>query len=396
MSANVICISTDCHASPLNPDFGAYVEQKYKSDFDDWIDEHEKIMAALMRNRPPRDENDQRDLFSSQMDARLSKLESEGFVAEVIFPNGAFPFNRAFRGKSSYDIEHQQVGMMAFNRWLGETCDPERQIGLFQLHLGDPQYAANQVRHARALGLRGIMPQFDPVLDKPIDHPSYEPVWDACESEGLALHFHGAFNGVPSGLYDESSSQVFPTEFVFWTSRPLWQLIWSGVLERHPNLNVVFAETYADWIPRTLTHLDWRWRHDAYEAARAICPKRPSEYWSRQGFVTASFASSVEFKMRDEIGMSRFMYGTDFPHGPSTWGKSIPYLQATLGTSGANEDEIRDILGRNAIKLYGLDEPILQEAADKFGPSITNILERDERDELPEYLIHEAERPPAV
>ncbi len=53
-----------------------------------------------------------------------------------------------------------------------------------------------------------------------------------------------------------SSFAVWVYETHWWAHRALWHLIFSGALDRHPDLTVVFTEQGAGWIPATLDSLD--------------------------------------------------------------------------------------------------------------------------------------------
>jgi hypothetical protein len=61
----------------------------------------------------------------------------------------------------------------------------------------------------------------------------------------------------------------------------LWFLLFGGVLERHPHLNLAFTEQNADWIPLTVNCMDDRWAGKAFAEqldARPLCPRAPREY----------------------------------------------------------------------------------------------------------------------
>src|SRR5262249_37067409 len=148
-------------------------------------------------------------------------------------------------------------------RWLGEHCAPGRQLGVGLIPFDDPEYAAAEVRRARAIGLRGIFPEWDPAdPNAPLLYDeAYDPFWAACVDEGLPVSIHSGA-GVPSGMYDRPSPQaglLFVFEVQFWARRPIWHLMFGGVLERHPELRVSWVETWGDWLPRFIQSMDWQW-----------------------------------------------------------------------------------------------------------------------------------------
>jgi hypothetical protein len=85
----------------------------------------------------------------------------------------------------------------------------------------------------------------------------------------------------------------------FFALKPLIQLIFSGVFDRHPRLRLAITETGNLWVSNTLRNLDWlvdRARSmPTSQEARIPGPAllklslRPSEYWARNCWHGASF-----------------------------------------------------------------------------------------------------------
>ena len=51
-------------------------------------------------------------------------------------------------------------------------------------------------------------------------------------------------------------NKMFMLEVTWWAHRALWHLMFSGVFERHPNLQFVLTETGTGWVPEKLRELD--------------------------------------------------------------------------------------------------------------------------------------------
>jgi len=77
----------------------------------------------------------------------------------------------------------------------------------------------------------------------------YDPIWELCESLSLPVHTHSGpaahadYGAVPGVL------GLYATETVWWTSRPMWFLLWSGVFERFPKLKMAVTESGSYWAP---------------------------------------------------------------------------------------------------------------------------------------------------
>jgi len=150
--------------------------------------------------------------------------------------------------------------------------------------------------------------------------------------------------------------------------RPLWQLMLGGVFDRHPDLELVLTEIRADWIPATLRRLD-----TVFEKHREHIPARrtPSEYWHGNCLVGASFIHKAEVEMRHEIGIETISFGRDYPHPESTWPNTRDWLKDAF--VGVPEDEMRMMLGENAIRFLNLDRERLGEITRRIGPTVEEV-----------------------
>jgi predicted TIM-barrel fold metal-dependent hydrolase len=411
----LMLFSTDCHAGLRTADYRQYLEQKYHDDLALYLEATEKKRGAegqafsrvgdSATADAMRRDYERRAFFATRLDARLPVLEADGFVGEVLFPDASadneIPFAQGFGGVGAYSPELHAAALRAYNRWLAETSAPGRQLGLGTVSLLDPDYAAAEVQHFRYQGLWGVMPQWDGVdaAYPRLYDPSLERFWASCADQRLPVNFHSG-SGMPPGLYERDTpagQMVATADNLFWCRRPLWHMVFGGVLERHPGLRVGFVETFADWIPRTLEWMDWLWTTRGGTTYREGCPRPPSEYWARQCFVGAHAASLIEQHMRDRFAPGTFTYGTDFPHTGSPWGHSREFLQATMGPAGVTEDEARAMLGGNAAAIYGLDIDALAPLVESVGPTFEEIAvvppDRDPSEGMPAYLIAKIHRP---
>jgi predicted TIM-barrel fold metal-dependent hydrolase len=208
----------------------------------------------------------------------------------------------------------------------------------------------------------------------------YEPLWQACEDARLPLNHHSG-SAVPA-LGDQPVDNVmFLLEVTWWAHRALWHLIFAGVLERHPDLQLVFTEQGTSWIPEALGTLDYFFARmgssagsQEQEWGAQVVGKlslRPSEYWARQCHVGSSFMRPAEAALRHVVGIDKIMWGSDYPHKES----SYPYSRAALRRTFAGIDagEVQQMLGGNAAELYGFDMGRLAEVAGRVGPTHEEI-----------------------
>ena len=183
----------------------------------------------------------------------------------------------------------------------------------------------------------------------------------------MPIHTHGG-EGLELGDLPGSRS-IFFTEVVWFAHRLFWHLLWSGVLERHPNLRLVFTEQFADWVPPLLKRLDMQYGGTVSSLTLSDgLSMKPSAYWARQCHVGASFMSRDECALRHEIGVPTILWGSDFPHDEGTWPDTAAALHATF--DGVPAAELRAMLGENAIRLYGFDAKLLAKQAERLGPLV--------------------------
>jgi predicted TIM-barrel fold metal-dependent hydrolase len=391
VSDRVLIVSSDCHIDFPTERSKEYLESAYHGDFDHWIAAKaantprflQGTMDRVSGSAPELSDPEGRYRYTAPVDAevRLKGLEANGVAAEVVIPNPlTIPFTAGpgARNLPGFDARLPNAGNRAYNRWLAEFCDPDRQAGLAVIDYDDVDDAVAEIRRAASAGMRGAyldgqLPGLPMLFDE-----HYEPIWTALEEEGLAATFHGGAGLAPDyyALASPVTMQLMFTEAHWFAHRPLWLMIWGGVLERHPELNVVFTEQGSDWVPGTLNYLDSSW---AGIGARSrglhdVCPRPPREYWNRQCYLGASLLSRAEIPLRHEIGVGCLMYGADFPHPEGHWGKTLEHLQALFGTCGVPEDETRRILGETAAGVYRFDTELLAPVVARCGLTINEIL----------------------
>ncbi|WP_062892484.1 amidohydrolase family protein, partial [Mycobacterium avium] len=297
-------ISADCHAGADLLDYRDYLDPQYRDEFDGWAKTYVNPFGDLSEPDAERNWNSAR---------RNCELDTEGIAGEVIYPNTVPPFFphaslAAPPPETARELELRWAGLRAHNRWLADFCSlsPERRAGVGQILLGDLDEAVAEVAQIAKLGLRGgvLLPGIAPGTGiPPLYAEHWEPLWAACAEAGVVVNHHGG-NAGPSPTDGWGSSfAVWVYETHWWAHRALWHLIFSGALDRHPDLTVVFTEQGAGWIPATLASLDVaaaRYARANSAIARFAGPTagslslKPSQYWARQCYVGASFMRPVE------------------------------------------------------------------------------------------------------
>jgi predicted TIM-barrel fold metal-dependent hydrolase len=397
-----LVISADCHGGGNITDYRPYLPSRWHDDFDAWAASYEIPYEDM--TGPDGDRN-----WDSKR--RLTDLEADGIVAEVIYPNTVPPFfPKASLGDqppaaTAGDLEARWAGLQAHNRWMADFCSdaPGRRAGIAQIMLHDIPAAVSEIRWAKEHGLSGgvLLPGAPPGSGLPPLHDAayYEPLWAVCGELDVTVNHHSG-SAAPVAGEDPEDKVVFILEVTWWAHRAFTHLLVSGAFEKHPGLRLALTEQGTAWIPAELMRLDHFF--DRFASAKGSqemewglpiverMSLRPSEYFARNVMVGSSFIRPDEVKLRHTVGLDRIMWGSDYPHKEGT----APYTAEALRASFADvpTDEVQAMLGLNAARTYGFDLDLLRPIADEIGPLVADVAVALP----PQSLPPEAEKCPAL
>ncbi len=383
-----LIISSDCHAGLPTVEYRDYLDPQYRDAFDESVLRAEAARAAMGDGMGIMDpefarqwEEENEEGLRGGWDAahRDKELDADGVAGEILFPvsdavagSTSAPFGAGLSMSADVEPELMLAGARAHNRWLAELCAvaPERRGGVALAPiLHDPDAAVAEIEWAREHGLRGgiLIPslwgKYAPYYDE-----RYDPVWAACQGLDMPVHTH---SGAAGGEYGDNIG-LYTTETTWWSARPLWFLIWSGVFERYPRLKFVVTECLTSWVPELLWRMDTGYMREhgskklAHNLERKLTMK-PSEYFDRNCFMGASTMKRREIALRYEIGVGNIMWGNDFPHPEGTWPHTTEWLRSAF--SDVPEDETRQMLGTTAAAVYNFDVDALAPLVARIGPT---------------------------
>jgi predicted TIM-barrel fold metal-dependent hydrolase len=335
---------------------------------------------------------------------RLAVLAEQGIHAEVVFPGpvlaGAISPAMYLGANADENLDAVWPALHAYNRWLADFCAaaPGRRAGCIPIDLHDLGRATEEIAWAREAGLTGGI--MLPAMSLGSKLPGYadeyfEPLWSACEDNGMVVSLHTGASGMATDarqLYDARHGGYLGLYEVFvFTRRPLWFLILGGVFDRHPNLKVVVTENGAQWLPALVRDLEAFFDTHGGAPVRSYLKLRPSEYIDRHVSIGGSLMQRSEAEMRHEIGIDRLMWGSDYPHLEGAAPIHRLVLRQVFG--GLPEEDVRRILGLNAVRLYGFDLAQLQQVAERVGPTVADLASPISADEIPDTFSWSLARP---
>jgi predicted TIM-barrel fold metal-dependent hydrolase len=404
----VTIVSGDGHITPPISVIGRYLNGEARLHMDDLIREDVAYVThRATPARPPRltvPSFDERGLVRSggELGAadptiRKEMMDAEGIAGELLLSGtqtGTLPFFGSACGVHPAWL--RTAGAFAYNRWTADFIAtlPDRLFGVAEpgaCH--DIDEAIEELEWAAAHGFVSVMAPgatFDDELP-PLYDSGFDAFWAACVDLGLVVQVHAGWGGKQTPTKDWTSAHVMgdgettgghdfdqlmapmqvkgsPIRLGLQNARrPLWQLMGGGVFDRHSGLRLALTEIRADWVPATLDHLTER-----FAELRPGCARTPREYFVENVFVVPSSPHRSEVEMRHEIGVPQFGFGQDFPHWEGLWPNTLEWLRHAF--HDVPEDEVRAIMGGNAIRFYRLDGAALDEVAAEIGPRIDDIV----------------------
>jgi predicted TIM-barrel fold metal-dependent hydrolase len=372
-------ISADCHAGGSHAQYREHLDPAFLEDFDAWRGKYKN---------PFRDLGDQRRYRNWDNDMRNSQQESDGIVGEVVFPNTVPPFFPSFvlfaQPPKPEDYEHRLAGIRAHNRWLVDWCGefPERRAGIGQIFLNDVNDAIDDVKWIKEHGLRGgvLLPNVAPDVAwvKPLYDPIYDPLWAVLEDLEVPVNVHGGTGAPDYGPY-AVSMLLYINEVSFYSQRPFVHLLLSGVFERFPRLKFIMTEAGCAWVPPMLRRLDQVLGNIRDRGATGeirytkdnVLPKTASEYFEQNCWMGVSQPGPADAAAGFELGLHKFMWGSDYPHDEGTYPFTREHLRAVFHDTPAAE--LRQILAGNTARMYDFDLDALAPLAARFGPTVDEI-----------------------
>lgn len=275
--------------------------------------------------------------------ARLVEMDQDGVDAEVLYPTPRL--SQAII--ANQDVEYHHTMVRAYNDWISEYAGyaPSRFGGLAILpNRGVEEAVAEMDRVLDRPGIRGMVMATYPNGSLEIT-PEDDKVFGALAERGIPLNIHVSLSQTMPAAH---KAKLPGYGRFFDAPNRMIDLIFAGVLDRFPELDVVFAEVDFGWIPYVKEQIDNNYRR-LNPVSQFNLEMLPSEYIERHmhfGYMTDTFGlRSLEF-----VGAERVLWSNDYPHISADWPNSWRTIQAAF--SGIDPQKRRLILAENAQRLY--------------------------------------------
>ena len=288
---------------------------------------------------------------------RLAVLDAEGIDAAVLYPGLALSL------PAIHDPALAVASCRVYNDWIAEFCSADRRrlFGVAALPLQDPAAAVAEARRAvRELGLRGVFCRPNPLNEtlRQLHDDAFEPVWAALAELDVPLTFH------PAGLWDMPGTSRSMAGLMapgthhalilfFDNYLTLANLVYAGVLERHPRLRVGVLECGGGWIAHWMDRLDEFVESYGWQVSHLRL--KPSEYVRRQAWISFDPGEHTMGPLTRFLPADHMIWASDFPHSDAKYPGVVAELREH--TADMTPAARADLFGASALRLYGLPAP---------------------------------------
>ncbi len=284
--------------------------------------------------------------------ARLVDMDTDGVDVEVLYSEVS-----GFRYLYLLGDGGGSAATRAFNLALGEfaSTDPERLIVSYQVPVHDIDFAVDEVLRIAATGGKSLqLPVFPAELGVPDYYDSrYDPLWSVITETGLPICLHIGMNRALDDLaYRDPTPQngITVPVIAMSTAEAMGMWVMGGVLERFPDLKLVFVEPGLGWVAWWLYIIDDMVTRQGYQYPNLS--ELPSTYYYRNIHLTYIDEPDAIQRLRDRLGVRNIMWSNDYPHPVSSWPNSHALVsEQFVGVPDAERDLI---LRDNARRVWNL------------------------------------------
>jgi len=295
---------------------------------------HSSIELTSLRNAPR--------LFA--VDDRISYLDRHGIDKQII--NLAGP--NMWHGVDPDDaIEATRLANNEIRRIADEYPDRFVPVGTVPFLTGE--YVDEARRCVEELGFHGIQ-IFSNINGRMLDNEAFEPFYETVDDVDVPLWIHPQLHDWHD--YDQGSTWLYKMMgWPFDTSIALARLIFSGVLDRHENIEVVshhLGGALPYWVGRVRSWYQTRREEpELYSNPEIYDLAEPLDaYFDRIYGDTAVSSQGEKYPLRcgyEFFGEDNVVYSADYPFGPDKgeyWAETIIPLIDELDIPEAHKEMI--------------------------------------------------------
>ena len=287
---------------------------------------------------------------------RLADMTLNHVEAAINYPN-IFP---RFAGQGFLERADKDLALTClriYNDWMiDDWCGGAgkgRLIPLTLVPLWSPELAAEEVRRCAAKGSYAIAFSENPSkLGVPSMYTGeWDVLWQACVETGTSVSMHiGSSSSMPSTSEDAplaTSMSLYAQN----AQGSLCDWVFSGSLQRFPDLTIAYAESQVGWMPFQLERMDAVWRDGRGGVDDVTVAPSEQVHGRVYGCVFDDLHGLIN---REAVGLDHILFETDYPHSDGTFPHSRKVAHELFVAAGMDAEACYKVLRGNAIEAYGL------------------------------------------
>jgi aminocarboxymuconate-semialdehyde decarboxylase len=192
----------------------------------------------------------------------------------------------------------------------GQKSHPERIRWLLSLPWEYPAEAVKELHRAHDNGAVGVMVLAN-VAGRHLTEDAFQPIWKAIDDKGLAVLVHPADPPGADEMLLSEHSLTATVGFMFDTTLAITRMVFSGFLDRYPNLKIIAAHA-GGTVPYLAGRMDRAW--EMTPGTRNAIEEPPSSYLKRIYYDAVCYRSEALALCIQVGGIDKVMYGSDYPH----------------------------------------------------------------------------------
>lgn len=208
------------------------------------------------------------------------------------------------------------------------------------------------------LGFSGVQ-IFTPTNDKPLDSVEFMPLFEKMSKHNLPIWIHPHRSETYADYRTESRSMYKTYHTIGWpyeTTVAMIRLVFSGILERYPNLKFIthhcgamvpFFESRLEPLQPDSPEMQSEKRYERLS-------RPPIQYFKMFYADTANVRPPALICGHQFFGTDHLLFGTDMPYGPAPGDFFIRQGMDSIGQLNISQTEKEKILRNNAEKLLRL------------------------------------------
>lgn len=224
-----------------------------------------------------------------------------------------------------------------YNQKIAEVikAHQDRFIGGGILPIDAPLAIKEELKRIKDLGLK-ILLLASSYEGKYLDDPLFDEVFAFAASHHMPVHVHPQIMN-PIGIERVNDPLLSPVlEYVFDVSMCIGKMMTSGVFDRHPKVNFIFAH-FGGVLPIVKERFDTTYSMLRRRNFVKDLGKNPGEYFSRLYFDMSGTRSSGALQMALEMtDVKHILWGSDFPANQNFKDSLSVVAQNVLSLEGRN------------------------------------------------------------